>query len=210
MKKLGDRFALVESRVDSMEASLGDRFKLVEESTNNLVEWQPGVDSAVADLTSKISAVDDISGKLIALSSKLDRVVLDLLPAGSGILPNPVAAAAHPPAGNPAVGPDEHRIENRYREPGFGSVTTITHLPVKGTSPSHPPPIKLPSRTPPFELSSRIPEPRQFSTIVFRVPLGRPCTPPLANYPKFLFPSSLVRIPSCGSLDLNATLTCTG
>jgi len=120
MKKQGDRFALVESRVDSMEASLGDRFKLAEESTNNLVEWQPGVDSAVADLTSKISAVNDISDKLISLSSKLDRVVLDLLPAGSGILPNPVVAAAHPPAGNPVVGPDGTALRIATRSLGLG------------------------------------------------------------------------------------------
>ena len=115
-------------------------------------------------------------------------MVLDLLPAGSGILPNPVAAAANPPAGNPAVGPDGHRVENRYREPGFGSVTTITHLPVKGTSPSRPPPIELPSRSPPFELSSRIPEPRQFSTYRFQSSSGPSMYTASGKLPKVPFP----------------------
>ena len=34
MKKLGDCFSAVESRVDSLESSLGDRFKVVEASTS--------------------------------------------------------------------------------------------------------------------------------------------------------------------------------
>jgi hypothetical protein len=34
MKKLGDRFSAVESRVDSLESSLGDRFKVVEASSS--------------------------------------------------------------------------------------------------------------------------------------------------------------------------------
>ena len=145
MKKLGDRFALVQSLVDSLEGSLGDRFKLVEQSANNLVAWQPGIDAAIADLTTKLGSVDDVKSQIGSLSTKLDRVVLDRHAAGSGILPNPVAAAASSPAGNPAVGPDGHRIDNHYREPGFESVTTISHLPVKG-EPSDPPPLTFDSR----------------------------------------------------------------
>ena len=72
MKKLGDRFSLVESHVDSLEGSLGDRFKLVEQSANNLVAWQPGIDSAISDLTTKLSAVDDIQSQLGSLTTKLD------------------------------------------------------------------------------------------------------------------------------------------
>ena len=60
MKKLGNRFALVESRVDSLEGFLGDRFKLVEQSANNLVAWQPGIDATIADLTTKLGSVDDV------------------------------------------------------------------------------------------------------------------------------------------------------
>ena len=72
MKKLGDRFARVESRVDSPEGSLGDRFKLVEQSANNLVAWQPGIDAAIADLTTKLRSVDDVKSQIGSLSAKLD------------------------------------------------------------------------------------------------------------------------------------------
>ncbi|XP_039771719.1 uncharacterized protein LOC120639854 [Panicum virgatum] len=136
MKKLGDRFSLVESHVDSLEGSLDDRFKLVEQSTNNLVAWQLGVDVTVADLTSKLGAVDDIKSQLNTLSKQLDRVVLDRQATGPSIFPTPVAAAAFPPAGNLAVGPDGHRIDSTNWEFGYGSVTTISHLPVKGFFPS--------------------------------------------------------------------------
>jgi len=116
MKKLGDRFSAVESCVDSLESSLGDRFKVVEASTSEFTAWRPGVDAAVEDLKLQIGAVN----------KQLDRVVLDRGSHEPGILLSPEAAAASPPAGNPAVGPDGHRHEH-----GYGSVTTFTHLPVK-------------------------------------------------------------------------------
>jgi len=67
MKKLGDRFALVESRVDSLEGSLGDRFKSVEQSTNDLVAWKPGIDAAIADLTTKLGSVDNVKSQIGSL-----------------------------------------------------------------------------------------------------------------------------------------------
>jgi len=124
MKKLGDRFSAVESRVDSLESSLDDRFKVVEASSSEFASWRPGVDAAVEDLKLQIGAIN----------KQLDRVVLDRGSHEPGILSSPEAAAASPPAGNPAVGPDGHRHDLRNREQGYGSVTTFTHLPVKGTS----------------------------------------------------------------------------
>ena len=117
----------------------------MEQSANNLVAWQPGIDVAIADLTAKLGSIDEVKSQVGSLSTKLDHVVLDRHAAGSGILPNPVAAVASSPAGNPAVGPDGHHIDNHYREPGFESVTTISHLPVKGM-PYDPPPLTFDSR----------------------------------------------------------------
>jgi len=67
MKKLGDRFSAVESRVDSLESSLGDRFNVVEASSSEFASWRPGVDAAVEDLKLQIGAIN----------KQLDRVVLD-------------------------------------------------------------------------------------------------------------------------------------
>ena len=80
--------------------------------------------------------MSDLKDQVGSLTAKLDRVVLDRLSSGSGILPDPVAAAATSSAGNMAVSPDGRRVENSPRESRFGSVTTISHLLVKGTSPS--------------------------------------------------------------------------
>ena len=173
MKKLGDRFALVEARVDSLEGSFRDQFKAVEQSASDLQAWRPGIDSSIADLSSKLSAVDDLHDKLGSLSSKLDRVVLDRLPPGAGILPNPMAAVATTPAGNPAVGPTGHCIENPHREPGFGSVTTISHLPVTGTPPD-PPPLTSDSR--------------QFNTYRFQSSSGPAMYTAMGRVPKHPFP----------------------
>lgn len=72
MKKLGDHFTAVESRVDGLESALGDRFKAVEASSSKFLAWQPGMDTAMADLTAKFGAVDDIKLQIGVRNKQLD------------------------------------------------------------------------------------------------------------------------------------------
>lgn len=127
------RFSAVESRVDGLETSLGDHFSA---ASLEISTWRSSVDSAMADLSAKVSAVDSIQHQIGALHKKIDRVVLDRPSHDSGILPNPLATAASPSAGNPVVGPEGHRVDRTHQETGFGSVLTYTHLAVTGTPPS--------------------------------------------------------------------------
>jgi uncharacterized protein YoxC len=140
MKKLGDRFSSLESRVDA----LGNRFQPLEDKAEELSVWKDGIDISVMDLVAKFDAVGDLSIKVDAvdelrqqvsnLSTKVDRVVLDRGCQTQGILPKPEMATAIPPAGNPVIGPHGHRFDNHPQENGYGSFMAYTQLPVKGTS----------------------------------------------------------------------------
>jgi hypothetical protein len=154
MKKLGDRLSSLESSVGDLRKS----FKTVEGKADAVHAWKSEIDvsvvdlvgkveaveglagkvNAVADLAGKASAVDDLKSQVSNLSNRVDRVVLDRGGPVLGILPNPEVAAATPSAGNPAIGPKGHCVDNHLRENGYGSVLAYTHLPVKGTS-SDPP-----------------------------------------------------------------------
>jgi chaperonin cofactor prefoldin len=141
MKKLGERFTSLESRIDA----LGNRFAPLEARADEISAWKAGVDASVADLVikvdaieshaSKSTAVDDLKQQVSTLSTKIDRVVLNRTGPATGILPTPEMAAVTPSAGNPAIGPEGHRFDSHIRENGYGSVMAYTQLPVKGTSP---------------------------------------------------------------------------
>jgi hypothetical protein len=165
MKKLGERFTSLEARVDG----LGDRFKSIELQEEEAKVWRTTVDSSVADLAAKADAmnifaskvddvddfvrkagdIDSLKAQISAISTRVDRVVLDRGGLVSGILPKPETGAATPSAGNPSVGPDGHCFDKQFREDGYGSVLTYTQLPGKGMSPD--PPVPPSSR--PFGFS---------------------------------------------------------
>ncbi|CAN6340435.1 unnamed protein product [Urochloa humidicola] len=144
MKKIGDRFSLVETRVTSLESTLGDRLTKIEESNQELITWKTEIDSTITDLAAKVESVDslvakvesvdDLASKVGLLNKQIDRVVVDRRASGAGIFPNPESTAATSSAGNPVVGPDGHRLDLRNQENGLGSLTTLPHLPGKGRS----------------------------------------------------------------------------
>jgi hypothetical protein len=156
MKRLGERFTLLEAHVDG----LGDRFKTIELKEEEAKAWRSAIDSSVADLVtkadavdilaSKVDAVDDLVRKagdvdslkaqISAISTRVDRVVFDRGGPVSGILPKPETGATTPPAGNPSVGPDGYFFDKQFREDGYGSVLTYTQPPGKGMPPDPPVP----------------------------------------------------------------------
>jgi hypothetical protein len=140
IKKLGDRFTSLESRVDT----LGNRLTPIEDKAVEVLTWQQEVEASITGIVAKVVVVDQLAGKddtvdalksqISNINAKLDRVVLDRGGSVPGILPKPEMAAVTPPAGNPAIGPDGHRSNNHLRENGYGSVMAYTNLSVKGTS----------------------------------------------------------------------------
>lgn len=67
------------------------------------------------------------------LSKHWDRSVKDRASSDPGIFPDPQSAKGRPPVLDSADGPDGHRVEHHNRDDGFGSVTTNSQIPVKGT-----------------------------------------------------------------------------
>jgi hypothetical protein len=161
MKRLGERFTSLETRVNG----LGSRFQALEHTVEEVTAWRVGIDSSVADLITKVDAastfadkvdavddllhkaseVDFLKAQISNINTKVDRVVLDRGGLASGILPKPEMGAATPPAGNLSIGPDGHCVNKQFREDGYGSALTYTQLPGKGMPPDPPvPPSKSP------------------------------------------------------------------
>ena len=95
----------------------------MDEHLGTISIWKPQIDASVGDLKLEVAV----------LRKHLDRMLLEHDSPSPGLLVTPEMAAAASPAEQPAVGPAGHRNDTHHRERGFGCVTTLSHLPVKGT-----------------------------------------------------------------------------
>ncbi|XP_062198590.1 uncharacterized protein LOC133901296 [Phragmites australis] len=125
-KLLGDRFDGVETRIDRVESNLVEKFKPIEEALTTLDAWKPQIASAVEALQLEMGV----------LRKHIDHVIVDTSVDSAGILAPPEMAGQRPPAGDSAIGLHGHRENSDHREHVFGSVATLTHLPVRGTTQS--------------------------------------------------------------------------
>jgi predicted nuclease with TOPRIM domain len=63
MKRLGERFTSLETRIDS----LGDRFKAIEHKAEEVTTWKTDINSSVTDLVAKVYAADNFASKVNAV-----------------------------------------------------------------------------------------------------------------------------------------------
>ncbi|WVZ83838.1 hypothetical protein U9M48_030936 [Paspalum notatum var. saurae] len=99
------------ARISGVEKSLGDRFANLESAAAAFEVWKPSVGSSVEELRQEVGV----------LRKAVNRVVLDSAPpSAAGIFTKPALATASQAAGNPADGPDGHRVDQKLRKPVFG------------------------------------------------------------------------------------------
>jgi hypothetical protein len=111
MKRLGERFTSLETRVNG----LGSRFQALEHTVEEVTAWRVGIDSSVADLITKVDAastfadkvdavddllhkaseVDFLKAQISNINTKVDRVVLDRGGLASASCPNRRWARRH-------------------------------------------------------------------------------------------------------------------
>jgi hypothetical protein len=118
----------VQARVSVLEqgAVSSARIAKLEKVVASYEDWQPGVEGSL----------DDVKLAIQKLNKHLERVVLGKSPSNyDGIFKLPESVSVRPSAGITADGPNGHREDMLHRADGFGSVTTQTHPPVKGTPP---------------------------------------------------------------------------
>ncbi|RLM85825.1 uncharacterized protein C2845_PM04G10910 [Panicum miliaceum] len=100
--------------------------------------------------------MDNIKLEIRKLNQHWERSSLEHPGVDSGLLLKPESTPPRPSAGKHVDSPDGHRHDNNHRDLGFGSVTTFTHVPVKGTT-SSPPPTMPKAHGSTFESSSTRP-----------------------------------------------------
>ena len=92
------------------------RVAAVESVAATLEDWRPGIDGLVDDLKLEVHRLSKHWERSVRTSALVD--------------PGLIAAPELPAAGVPSAG--WHHVDSSHREDGFGVVTTLAHLPIKG------------------------------------------------------------------------------
>jgi hypothetical protein len=69
MKRLGERFTLLETRVDGLSSC----FQAIEHKAEEVTAWKADIDSSVADLVAKVDAVDNFASKVDAVNDLIRK-----------------------------------------------------------------------------------------------------------------------------------------
>lgn len=128
-KRFADRDAEWERQLADVHDDYNSHITTLEKVAGSLEEWRPEIEGTM----------DDVRLVVKKLNIHAERAALENHSASPGVLAPSPSAAGRPPAGNMADRPHGHRVEPICREDGYGSVTTVMHPPVKGTSDPQPP-----------------------------------------------------------------------
>ncbi|XP_062230691.1 uncharacterized protein LOC133928395 [Phragmites australis] len=120
----------VEQQLAESDLKHEERFKQLDEHLGAISLWKPQIDAWKPQID---ATVGDLKMEIAVVRKHLDRVLLEQDSLSPGLLVAPETTAAASPAEQTVVGPIGHRSDAHHREREFGCVTTLSHLPVKGT-----------------------------------------------------------------------------
>lgn len=119
--RLAEREEAWGRKLDDLHAAQDARVKALEQAAGSFDDWRPGIEGTVDDIKLEV-------GKLNKLWSR------SLLDRDAPVLPTAPSATERTSARGEADKPSGHRVDSCHWADGFGSITTVVHPPVKGTS----------------------------------------------------------------------------